>query len=304
MKRVLVSALLICCLFSFLVNVNAYAQYGGYFLQGFAEGLQNGIDLGLKMKALKLQKEAIELQKKQLELLKELEYLQEESNKINLLLNIGMNQSDVKSAIAFDLLYEDSSQIIYNNNQEYLVVCLFFENQLIAWDFIASRKETFLFDMLVEMAELEKEKSVKQASRENYYKPFKSSYLDQLKINCPELEDEAEEKSKDKGSILKFNPFCNTWEYAKKDEVLKYNVFENDWEYTDSESQTKYNVFENKWEFAIPDDQIKLNPFENKWSYESKNSTIKYNPFENKWEYTKPGSNLMYNPFEDSWGYE
>ena len=303
MKKPLISLLIISCLFFFLISSSTYAQYSGYFLKGFAEGLQSGIDNALKMKALKLQKEQIELQKKQLELLEELIYLQNESNKINLLLNIGMNQNDVISAITFDRIYEDSSQIIFKNAEDYLVVCVFFENQLIAWDLITSKREAFLFDTLVDMAILQKEKTITQTKRENYYTPFKSSYIDQLKGNYPEIKKE-KVGPEEKGSILKFNPFHNSWEYAKKDDVLKYNVFENIWEYTELDSQTKYNPFENKWEFAIPDDQIKLNPFENKWSYESKDSTIKYNPFENKWEYAKPGSILMYNPFENTWGYE
>jgi len=118
-------------------------------LKGFAEGLQSGINTALKMKVLKLQKEELELQKKQLELLEELIYLQNESNKINHLLDIGMNQNDVMSVITFDPIYEDSSQILYKNADDYLVACLFFENQLIAWDLITSKKESFLFDTYV-----------------------------------------------------------------------------------------------------------------------------------------------------------
>jgi len=42
----------------------------------------------------KLKKEELKLQKEQLKFLKEMEYLQNESNKINVLLNIGMSQDD------------------------------------------------------------------------------------------------------------------------------------------------------------------------------------------------------------------
>jgi hypothetical protein len=279
----------------FLITSCANAQYFGSFLKGFADGLQKGA-------ALKLKKQELELQKEQLKFLKEMEYLQNESNKINILLSIGMNQDDVKEVIAFELTYEDNSQMIFKNNEDYLLVCLFFEDQLIAWDIITSTRESYLFDTLVDIAEAEKDRVTKEAKRENYYSPFKSSALDQLKENYKELEEI--EKVEKKRDILKFNPFQNRWQYTNKDDVLKYNVFESNWEYTEPESKTKYNAFEDKWEFAIPEERIKYNAFESEWSYESKDSTMKYNPFENKWEYAKPGSSIKYNPFENTWGYE
>jgi hypothetical protein len=280
----------------FLTTSCVNAQFFGSFLKGFADGLQKGA-------ALKLKKQELELQKEQLKLLKEIEYLQNESNKINTFLSMDMDQDDVKNAISFDLTYEDNSQMIFKNNEDYLVVCLFFEDQLIAWDIITSTRESYLFDTLVDIAEAEKDRVAKEAKRENYYTPFKSSTLDQLKENFSgELIEE--NRPKEKGNILKFNPFHNSWQYANKEDVLKYNVFEKNWEYTEPESQTKYNAFEDKWEFAIPEEQIKFNAFESEWSYENKDSTIQYNPFENKWEYAKPGSSIKFNPFENTWGYE
>jgi len=73
--------LIIVAISFFLITSCSYAQYSGYFLKGFAEGLQKSLDLRLK-------KQELQLQKEQLEFLKEIEYLQNESNKINFLLNI------------------------------------------------------------------------------------------------------------------------------------------------------------------------------------------------------------------------
>lgn len=265
MKKKFVFPLIVIAIILLLTNSCVNAQ----FWQGFSEGLQEGLDLGLKIQALKLKKEELKLQKEQLKLLKEIEYLQNESNKINVLLNIGMNQDEVKQAMTFEHLYEDSSQMVFKNSEDYLVVCLFFEDQLIAWDIITSTRESFLFDTLVVIAETEKERVALEAQRENHYTPFKSSYLDQLKENYSgELIQK--DKPEEKANILKFNPFQNSWQYANKNDVLKYNVFENKWEYSEPESRTKYNPFESKWEFAIPEEQIKFNAFESEWSYESK----------------------------------
>lgn len=287
----------------FLLISSAQAHSSGYFFKGAASGFQKGLWLGLKAKELKLKKEELELQKKYLELLEELAYLQEESNKINYLLNLGMKQSQVTEIITFDLIYQDNSQIIFNNEQNYLLACSFLENQLIAWNIITSKRDPSLFGTLIDIAEGEKEKALKEEKRKDYYTPFKSSYLDQLKGEYSEIHIEKEQE-KQKKDILRYNPFQNSWQYTTKNDVLKYNVFENKWEYTEPESKTKYNPFEDKWEFAIPEDKIKYNIFEDKWSYESKDSTIKYNPFENKWEYAKPDSKLIYNPLENVWGYD
>lgn len=295
MKKKFVFPLIIVAII-FLATSCANAQFFGSFLKGLADGFQKG-------SALKIKKQELEIQKEQLKFLKEMEYLQNESNKINVLLNIGMNQDDVKESITFELTYEDSSQMIFKNNEDYLVVCLFFEDQLIAWDIITSTRESSLFETLLDIAEAEKERVEREAKRKDYYTPFKSTYLDQLKENYSgELIQE--DKPEEKANILKFNPFQNSWQYANKKDVLKYNVFEKNWEYTEPESQTKYNAFEDKWEFAIPEEQIKFNAFESEWSYESKDSSMKYNPFENKWEYAKPDSSIKYNPFENTWGYE
>ena len=50
--------------------------------------------------------------------------------------------------------------------------------------------------------------------------------------------------------------------------ILKYNSFTNTWEYAQPNSQLKYNSFTNSWEYAQPDSQMKYNSFTNSWSYE------------------------------------
>ena len=50
--------------------------------------------------------------------------------------------------------------------------------------------------------------------------------------------------------------------------ILKYNSFNNSWEYAHPDSQLKYNSFNNSWEYAQPDSQLKYNSFTNSWSYE------------------------------------
>ena len=96
MKKSFFPILILSCLFLFFFSSFVYAQYSGYFLKGFAEGLQSGINTALKMKVLKLQKEELELQKKQLELLEELIYLQNESNKIKVISGFELRQVKTK----------------------------------------------------------------------------------------------------------------------------------------------------------------------------------------------------------------
>jgi len=269
-----------------LLTSAVYADNSGYFLKGFADGFNKGLQMGMKIK----QKKEMKWKKKQLE---ELEKLFEQweffSDTVQKFVESEQMTPDLEkkflvlnSLLPMDL--QEHGQSLYNGIMS------------ADKDKVAEEKE--YFKNVVDTISL----TGGQVNSKTYGNV--SSLLSTNKKALINIIIESDFSYTTSQSELKYNSFEGKWEYAPPGSTLKFNTFENKWEFAMSDEKPKFNAFENKWEFASPEDKTKYNPFENKWSYENPNSNIKYNPFQNKWEYAPSGSVLKYNPFSDSWSYE
>lgn len=285
-KRIIISIILIISVFV-LYSSSIYAtNYSGYFLKGFADGLNKGFQMGMKIK----QKKEMKWQNKQLEELEEVfERWRIFSDTIqNLIESEQMTPKLGKKFLVLDSLLpmdlQEHGQSLYNG--------------IISVDKDKVAEEKQYFKNILDTISL--------TSRQIDTKTFGnlSNLLSSDKKSLIDLIIKSDFSFTTPQSELKYNTFEDKWEYASPDSTLNYNVFENKWEFAKPNEKPKFNPLEDKWEFASPEDKVKYNPFEDKWSYENPNNNIKYNPFQNKWEYTPSNSVLKYNPFENSWSYE
>jgi hypothetical protein len=284
-KRIIVTTIFILTIFSLFVSA-VYADNSGYFLKGFADGFNKGLQMGMQIK----QKREMKWKTEQLE---ELEKIFE--------------QWDFFSDTVQKLV--ESEQMTPELGKKFLVL-----NSLLPMDLQEHGQSFYNGIMSVDKDKVAEEKqyfkniidTISVTSGKVSSKTFGNLYslLASNKKSLIDLIIESDFSYTTPQSELKYNSFEDKWEYAPPGSIPKYNAFENKWEFAMPNENPKFNAFENKWEFASPEDKTKYNPFENKWSYENPNSNLKYNPFQNKWEYAPSGSVLKYNPFADSWSYE
>ena len=284
-KRIIISTIFILTIFSLFVSA-VYADNSGYFLKGFADGLKNGLQMGMQIR----QKRELKWKIEQVE---ELEKIFE--------------QWEIFADTVQGLV--ESGQMTPELGKKFLVL-----NSLLPMDLQEHGQSLYNGIMSVDKDKVADEKqyfkniidTISVTSGQVNSKTFGnlSSLLASNKKELINLIIESDFSYTTPQSGLKYNPFQNKWEYAPPGSTLKLNTFESKWEFAMPDESVKYNSFENEWEFASPEDKTKYNPFENKWSYENSNSNLKFNPFQNKWEYAPAGSTLKYNPFSDSWSYE
>ena len=284
-KRIIISTIFILLIFSLFVSV-VYADNSGYFLKGFADGFNKGLQMGMKIK----QKREMKWKAEQLEELEK-----------------AFEQWDFFSDTVQKLV--ESEQMTPDLGKKFLVL-----NSLLPMDLQEHGQSFYNGIMSVDKDKVAEEKQyfkniidiISVTSGKVSLKTFGNLYslLASNKKSLIDLIIESDFSYTTPQSELKYNSFEDKWEYAPPGSTPKYNAFENKWEFAMPNENPKFNAFESKWEFASPEDKTKYNPFENKWSYENPNSNLKYNPFQNKWEYAPSGSILKYNPFSDSWSYE
>ncbi|MBU4227387.1 hypothetical protein KJ987_03955 [bacterium] len=284
-KGIIISAIVILIIFSLFVSA-VYADYSGYFLKGFADGFNKGLQMGMQVK----QKKEMKWKTEQLE---ELEKIFE--------------QWEIFTDTVQKLV--ESEQMTPELEKKFLVL-----NSLLPMDLQEHGQSLYNGIMSVDKDKVAEEKqyfknvidTISVTSGQVNSKTFGnlSSLLSSNEKALINLIIESDFSYTTSQSELKYNSFENKWEYGPSGSTLKFNTFESKWEFAMPDEKPKYNSFESKWEFASFKDQTKYNPFENKWSYENPNNNLKYNPFQNKWEYAPSGSVLKYNPFADSWSYE
>ena len=284
-KGIIISTILILVIFSLFVSA-VYADNSGYFLKGFADGFNKGLQMGMKIK----QKKEMKWKTEQLEELEKVfeqwEFFSDTVQKLveseQMTPELGKKFLVLNSLLPMDL--QEHGQSLYNGIMS------------VDKDKVAEEKQYFknVIDAI----------SVTSGQVNSKTFGSLSSLLSSNKKALINIIIESDFSYTSSQNELKYNPFENKWEYASPGSTPKYNAFENKWEFAMPDEKPKYNSFESKWEFASSKDQIKYNPFENKWSYENPNNNLKYNPFQNKWEYAPSGSVLKYNPFADSWSYE
>lgn len=281
-KRIIISTILILTIFSLFVSA-VYADYSGYFLKGFADGLKRGLQMGMQKKEMKWKTEQLE------ELDKVFEQWKIFADTVQKLVESGQMTPELgKKFLVLNFLLpmdlQEHGQSLFNGVMS------------VDKDKVAEEKQYFknVIDTI----------SLTSGQINSETLGNLSNLLSNNKKVVINTIMESGFSYKTSQSELKYNSFEDKWEYAPSGSTLKFNTFENKWEFAMPDEKVKFNSFESKWEFASPEDKTKYNPFENKWSYENPNSNLKYNPFQNKWEYAPSGSVLKYNPFTDSWSYE
>jgi len=285
-KRIIISIILILTIFSLFLS-DIYANYSGYFLKGFADGLKSGLQMGIQIKETKWKTKQLEEIEKELDrILEQWKYF---TDNIQKLIESGQIHPELgKKFLVLNFLLpielQEHGQSVFNgimfvDKNKVAVEKQYFKN---VFDTISLTSAQFTLEILNSLTNLlsNDKKVVINTIMESGFS-YQTSQ-----------------------SELKYNPFKNKWEYAPSGSSLRYNSFENKWEFAMPDENVQYNPYENKWEFASPIDKIKYNPFENKWSYENPDNSLKYNPFQNKWEYAPSNSILKYNPFSNSWSYE
>ena len=284
-KGIIISTIFILTIFSLFVSA-VYADNSGYFLKGFADGFNKGLQMGMQIR----QKKEMKWKTEQLEELEKVfeqwEFFSDTVQKLveseQMTPDLGKKFLVLNSLLPMDL--QEHGQSLYNGIMS------------VDKDKVAEEKQ--YFKNVID--------AISVTSGQVNSKTFGnlSSLLSSNKKALINIIIESDFSYTTSQSELKYNSFENKWEYAPPGSTPKYNAFENKWEFAMPDEKPKYNSFESKWEFASSKDQTKYNPFENKWSYENPNNNLKYNPFQNKWEYAPSGSVLKYNPFADSWSYE
>ena len=284
-KGIIISAIVILIIFSLFVSA-VYADNSGYFLKGFADGLKNGLQMGMQIR----QKRELKWKIEQVEELEKIfeqweifaDTVQELVESGQMTPELGKKFLVLNSLLPMDL--QEHGQSLYNGIMS------------VDKDKVADEKQ--YFKNIID--------TISVTSGQVNSKTFGnlSSLLASNKKALINLIIESDFSYTTPQSELKYNSFESKWEYAPPGSTPKYNAFESKWEFAMPNENPKFNAFESKWEFASSKDQTKYNPFENKWSYEDPNNNLKYNPFQNKWEYAPSGSVLKYNPFADSWSYE
>jgi len=284
-KRIIISTIFILTIFSLFVSA-VYANNSGYFLKGFADGLNKGFQMGMQIK----QKREMKWKTEQLEELEK-----------------AFEQWEFFSDTVQKLI--ESEQMTPDLGKKFLVL-----NSLLPMDLQEHGQSLYNGIMSVDKDKVAEEKqyfknvidTISLTSGQINSKTFGnlSNLLSSNKKVLINIIIESDFSYTTSQSELKYNSFEDKWEYAPPGSTPKYNAFENKWEFAMPDENPEFNAFESKWEFASPGDKTKYNPFENKWSYENPNNNLKYNPFQNKWEYAPSGSVLKYNPFADSWSYE
>ena len=284
-KGIIISTIVILIIFSLFVSA-VYADNSGYFLKGFADGLKNGLQMGMQIRQKKELKWKIEQVEELEKIFEQWEIFADTVQRLvesgQMTPELGKKFLVLNSLLPMDL--QEHGQNLYNGIMS------------VDKDKVADEKQYFknIIDTISVISGQVNSKTFGNLS----------SLLASNKKALINLIIESDFSYTTPQSELKYNSFENKWEYAPPGSTPKYNAFENKWEFAMPDENLKFNSFESKWEFASFKDQTKYNPFENKWSYEDPNNNLKYNPFQNKWEYAPSGSVLKYNPFANSWSYE
>lgn len=284
-KGIIISTIVILIIFSLFVSA-VYADNSGYFLKGFADGLKNGLQMGMQIRQKKELKWKIEQVEELEKIFEQWEIFTDTVQRLveseQMTPELGKKFLVLNSLLPMDL--QEHGQSLYNGIMS------------VDKDKVADEKQ--YFKNIID--------TISVTSGQVNSKTFGnlSSLLASNKKALINLIIESDFSYTTPQSELKYNSFENKWEYAPPGSTPKFNAFESKWEFAMPDENPKFNAFESKWEFASSKDQTKYNPFENKWSYEDPNNNLKYNPFQNKWEYAPSGSVLKYNPFANSWSYE
>ncbi len=300
-KRIILIFLIFGLIFCF-VSIGYSSNYGGYFFQGFTDGLKKGLQIGEQSKINRQSKETREIKWQQ----RQLKIAEEEEEKWLERWNIFTNSAQ-------KLI--NSMELDPVNKRKYWFSLLWIPYQIL------EHKINLIYGIIgFDKDKVEGEiKYIKNAN--------KVINLTDRQMNFKLLDNLSSLLSKE----VELDMFSFMYESLRERGMKSFEIFFNEIinsvyspnitvENVKTEILTKKEIFGDtslaetqKIDFGnfnainkstTPINKQNNNPFENSWSYEKLKSSLKYNPFENKWEYAEPGDTLKYNPFENIWGYD
>jgi len=230
-KRIIISTILILVIFSLFVSA-VYADNSGYFLKGFADGFNKGLQMGMQIK----QKKEMKWKTEQLE---ELEKVFEQWEFF----------SDTVQKLV------ESEQMTPELGKKFLVL-----NSLLPMDLAEHGQSLYSGIMSVDKDKVAEEKQ--------YFKNVIDTIsLTGGQVNSKTFGNLSSLLSSNKKALINII-IESDFSYTSSQNELKYNPFENKWSYENPNNNLKYNPFQNKWEYAPSGSVLKYNPFADSWSYE------------------------------------
>ena len=337
-KRIVLTVLIFGILLCFVSNGYS-SNYSGYFLQGFADGLKKGLQIGEQSKISRESKETREIKWQQRQLKatdkeesKWLEQWKIFTNSAQTLIKSKEIDPVKKRKYWFSILklpleiQEHKQNLIYGiiafDKDKVEEEMKYFKNvnkainltdRQMNFELLDNLSSVFpkevqldMFSFMYESLSEEGMETIEEFFNEIIESSYSPKMVDKEDIYTETLTTEEifGDTSLNETKEIDWESLKTKFESPTPEIPLKNTSLVDKWEYVSPGESLKYNALEDKWEYVSPGETTKYNPFENSWGYEKPNSSLKYNAFENKWEYAEPGDIFKYNPLKNSWGYE